>query len=48
MEVKMEVKGGVMRFAQDNSLVYRKHLSSSKASLLPWAKPINFLFYFIL
>jgi hypothetical protein len=32
MGVKMEVKMGVMRYAQDDSLVYRKHLSTSKAS----------------
>jgi hypothetical protein len=48
MGVKMGVKMEVMRYAQDDSLAYRKHLSSSKASLLPWARPINFLFYFIL
>jgi len=48
MGVKMGVKMEVMRYAQDDTLVYNKHLSSSEASLLPWAQPINFLFYFIL
>jgi hypothetical protein len=35
MGVKTEVKMEVMRYAQDDTLVYRKHLSTSEASLLP-------------
>ena len=31
MGVKMEVKVEVMRYAQDDSLVCRKHLSTSKS-----------------
>ena len=50
MGVKMEVKMGVMRYAQDNSIVLEdirpRTKAGRQASLLPWA--INFHFYFIL